>query len=258
MHEPSKPTCARKTPRAQYAQRLLGRRLLVVGVGALGTALASLLAARGFHCVTLVDPDDFSVVDDADNFAFPHRKVPAAPRTSRAKVIARRLRHALRAKGLEPEILGIHGHCEELPGEDWLRADIVLGAADHPRVRHDVAMLAKRYRKPLITGDFDTESGAWSVTFVGAHAAACPSCPVDNVPVFAAADMVRVNLGPTTAPVPRPTPTLAFAVAAAMVETLTEFAMCRLPSTLARVLSVNTREAWRGGGVPPLAVRESP
>ncbi len=257
MRESSEPASVHRTARARYAPRMLQTRLLLVGVGAIGAALASMLAEWGFRRVTLVDPDEFSSADETGNAVLPHRRVQGAPRASRAKVVARRLRRTLCAKGLETQIRGIDGHCEELPGEDWLRADIVLCVADHPRVRHDAAMLAKRYRKPLIAGDFDTESGAWSVTFVGAHAAACPSCRLDNVPVFAAADMLGVNLGSATKPAARPTPTVAFAVAAAMVEALTEFATHRLPSTLAGVMKVNTRDAWRGGEALPIALRET-
>jgi molybdopterin/thiamine biosynthesis adenylyltransferase len=239
---------------AGYAPDILDRRVLLVGAGALGSALASLLAMWGFHRATVVDPDQYEWSNATRTLDFPWRRVQAGKPAFKAAEVARHWRRRVRHRVPRPEIRAVVGFSEELPPEVWAQADVVLCAVDHPRARHDVAMLAKRHRKPLISGGFDGSSGQWTVSFVGSEAAPCPSCAWEYPPVFAASDTSCTHFGQRSleaASLPA-TPTLASAVAASMVDVLTECLMARLTPTSAWVRKADPRPRAHAGTERPL------
>ncbi len=246
------PTWFAREQLAGYPPHILTTRLLVAGAGALGSSLAALLAMWGFHRAILVDPDTYELTNAARTLDFPWRRVQAGQPVSKACELARHWRRRVQQRSLPVEITGLLGYSEELPQLIWQQAEVVLCAVDHPRARHDVAMLAKRYGKTLICGGFDGQSGQWTVTFVGADAAACPSCPLAEVPVFASSDTSCTSFGQRAAQAQSlpATPTLANAVATAMVEALTEYAIQRLAPTQAFVRKADTRPGWSSDDGP--------
>lgn len=174
---------------AGYTPEMLDTRLLILGAGALGSALAMQLSMWGFRRVTVVDFDDYEISNATRVFDFPHRAVARGERVNKASHLAATLRRRIRGLCMQPfEIASVNGYAQELAPSIWRSADVVLGAVDHPRARFDCARIARRYGRPFLSGGFDGEQATVTVRFFpGSSESACARCTHSVVPEYACA-----------------------------------------------------------------------
>jgi len=125
-------------------QKLLDARVLVIGVGGLGSPVAMYLAASGVGHLTLVDPDNVDLTNLQRQIVHTtgtigHRKIDSA---------------AQQIKALNPDI-ELTGIGRKLEGEELLeqvrRADAVVDGSDNFPTRFAVNAACVRARKPLIS-----------------------------------------------------------------------------------------------------------
>jgi adenylyltransferase/sulfurtransferase len=126
-------------------RKLLNSRVLVVGVGGLGSPVALYLAGAGVGCLTLVDPDqvDLSnlqrqILHDSEAIGLP--KVESARR---------------RLLALNPEV-EVQAIASRLEGKDLeaavARADVVIDGSDNFSTRFALNIACVRVGRPLISG----------------------------------------------------------------------------------------------------------
>jgi len=206
---------------AGYPDAILGHRLLLVGAGAVGDAIARQLAMWGFGQCTVIDPDSYELSNATRVLDFPHAAVRAGRRVGKADHVAACWRARLEAAGLAGQIDSWTGWAQEAPARLFREAALVISAVDHPRARLDVALLARRYGRPLVTGGFDAMSCQVSVDFYpGEPSAACYACSLAEVPGYAAssASCTAAGLRAQEARTVPATATLAAAAASLVVQ----------------------------------------
>lgn len=172
-----------------YDEDLLDCRVLLVGAGAVGGAVAQILAMWGFRRATVVDHDHFEPSNAARVTDFPFAEVASGAAVSKARHTAARWRERLVAAGETAEgIVGLKHYAQELDPRHWREADLAISVVDHPRARYDVARLARRYDVPLVTGGFDGEArGVSASVYPALQGAACLAC-IARAPSYAASD----------------------------------------------------------------------
>lgn len=211
---------------AGYTPEILARRLLVVGAGALGEAIALQLSMWGFARATVVDFDAYEPSNATRVLDFPHAAVRAGAIVRKSEHVVARWADRLEASATAAaDVRAVVGYAQELAPAEWLEADVVLGAVDHPRARFDVAMLARRYDQPLLMGGFDALSRGITVeAFPATRAAACARCSLSAVPTYAATETSCTAVGKRELEARRvpATPTLAAACASLMVQRLVD------------------------------------
>lgn len=126
-------------------QRLLDSRVLVVGVGGLGSPVALYLAAAGVGELLLADPDQVDLTN------LQRQIIHHAADVGRDKVASA----AERVAAINPQV-----SCRTLPvalADDALRAavaevDLVLDCSDNFATRHAVNAACVKLGKPLVSG----------------------------------------------------------------------------------------------------------
>jgi hypothetical protein len=102
------------------------------------------------------------------------------------RVWRRRLHQAGDTSG---RVHAVVGYAQEVAPAIWRRARAVLACVDHPRARFDVAMLARRYEKPLLMAAFDARAATACLEyFPAARDAACFACALGSEPTYAASE----------------------------------------------------------------------
>lgn len=149
-------------------QKLLDARVLIIGLGGLGSPAAMYLAAAGCGHLVLVD------FDSVDLSNLQRQIVHGSDDIGRAKVES--AREALRA--LNPEIR-ISAIAERLSsehlGEEIALADLVIDASDNFETRYLINELCVRTGRPLVSGAAIRMEGQVSV-FSGHDAHPCYRC----------------------------------------------------------------------------------
>ncbi len=156
---------------AEGQQRLLGARVLVVGVGGLGVPLASYLAAAGVGTLGIADGDKIML----SNL---HRQV-AYTATDVGKHKTARL--ARRIKENSPEvILTEHPRlCADNIGEIVARYDLVADGCDNFPTRYLVNAACAQARKPLVSAALSRFTGELAAFIPGG---ACYQCIWPQIP----------------------------------------------------------------------------
>ncbi|MDN5844460.1 MAG: HesA/MoeB/ThiF family protein, partial [Alcaligenaceae bacterium] len=149
--------------------RLLAARVLVVGVGGLGSPAAAYLAAAGVGCLILADDD----VVELSNLQ--RQILHTTGRLGQAK--AESGRQALAA--INPDIQ-IQTCVERLEGarlsELVAGVDLVLDCCDNFATRHAINRACVAHRKPLVSGAAIKFSGQISVYDLRRDEAPCYHC----------------------------------------------------------------------------------
>ncbi len=134
---------------AGYDPAIVEARVLLVGAGALGSALALQLSMWGFRRGAVIDPDVYEMSNATRVPDFPWERVRAGETVAKAEHVARGWGARVNAATGNAEINAEVGYLQECPAECWNAADVVLGAVDHPRARFDLVQIARRYGKPV-------------------------------------------------------------------------------------------------------------
>lgn len=233
---------------AGYGEEMLGRRIVLLGAGALGDALAVQLAMWGFSRALIVDCDSYEMSNAARVLDFPYARVRAGEIVWKAEDVASRWRTRLDAAGIAPnDVRGEVGFAQEVDPKAWRDADVVVAALDHPRARLDAARLARRYGKPIVLGGFDAVSQSVTIEiYPAAVDAACLRCTLATEPSYAAssASCTAVGLRAHEAREIPATPTLAAACASVMVQRIVDGLTHGFPSGAETTqLSIGSRSA---------------
>jgi len=210
---------------AGYRESMLAQPIVLLGAGALGSALASQLSMWGFSRATVVDPDAYELSNATRVADFPYREVRAGEAVSKARHVAARWRQRLTEAdpAAHPSIEAATCWLQELPAEHW--SGVVLAAVDHPRARMDAVRTARRYGLPAIMGGFDGRSMEVTVDVFPPHReAACYRCLTGSEPAYAAASLSCTAEALRTIEARKlpATPALAGACAALMVQRLVD------------------------------------
>lgn len=137
-------------------QKLLDARVLVIGVGGLGSPVAMYLTASGVGHLTLVDPDTVDLTN------LQRQIVHTTATVGRAKIDS--ALQQLKQLNPDVDVVGI-GH--KLEGDALLeevrRADIVIDGSDNFPTRFAVNAACVRARKPLVSAAVTRFEGQVSV-----------------------------------------------------------------------------------------------
>ncbi len=156
-------------------EKIQQSRVLVVGCGGLGNAVAPLLVAAGVGDITLVDFDEIDLSNLQRQIHFETKDVGE----NKAEVLKKHL------KNLNPNI-AIHAVSEKadeaLLSQLAKNTDMILDCTDNFAIRQAINIVAHCYKIPLISGsairfegqfaiyDFrNEESGCYHCLFDGAH-----------------------------------------------------------------------------------------
>ena len=150
-------------------QRILDARVLIIGLGGLGSPAALYLAASGVGQLTLCDPD----VVDLSNLQRQIAHSTAAIGQSKVSSASSAIR------GINPEII-----CVEVAARvqaDQLDAlvndaDVVLDCSDNFATRYAINHTCFKYGKPLVSGAAILFSGQASVFDFRVEAMPCYNC----------------------------------------------------------------------------------
>ncbi len=137
-------------------QKLLDARVLVIGVGGLGSPVAMYLASSGVGHITLVDPDTVDLTN------LQRQIVHTTETVGRAKIESA----IQQLKALNPDI-DITGIARKLEGDELLdqvrRADAVIDGSDNFPTRFAVNAACVTAKKPLISAAVTRFEGQVSV-----------------------------------------------------------------------------------------------
>ncbi len=154
--------------------RLTAARVLIVGVGGLGSPVALYLAAAGVGHITLVDDDRVDLTNLQRQIAH------TTARIGQRKVDSA----ALAMRAINPDIaveaIGIRADADLL-SELIERSDLVVDCCDNFATRHAVNRACVAYRKPLVSGAAIRFDGQLSVYDLRNDEAPCYACvfPLD-------------------------------------------------------------------------------
>lgn len=150
-------------------EKLLNARVLIIGMGGLGSPAAMYLAAAGVGSLVIVDDDDVElsnlqrqIVHDTTGIGEP--KVLSAART------LRRLN-----PDIEVETVSGRLDAEEL-GAQAARCDVVLDATDNFTSRYAINRACRRARTPLVSGAAIRWEGQVAVFDARSADAPCYQC----------------------------------------------------------------------------------
>ncbi|MFV9474412.1 HesA/MoeB/ThiF family protein [Advenella sp. RU8] len=158
-------------------QKIMSSRVLVVGVGGLGSPAAAYLAAAGVGQLVLVDDDQV----DLSNLQ--RQILHTTERIGQPKVES--ARQALQA--LNPDTV-IECHARRLDGPGLMAlvndADVVLDCTDNFLTRHHINRACVVHKKPLVSGAairFDGQIAVYDLRHENATCYACLFEPSDNL-----------------------------------------------------------------------------
>jgi molybdopterin/thiamine biosynthesis adenylyltransferase len=150
-------------------QRLLGSRVLILGMGGLGSPVAMYLAGAGVGQLVLVDPDTV----DASNL---HRQLLHRTDTlGQPKVDSARA--ALAARNPDPQIITFSHKLEEVALREQVQlADVVVDGSDNFACRVAVNQVCVDTRTPLVYGAAVGLEGQASVFRADLEDSPCYNC----------------------------------------------------------------------------------
>jgi adenylyltransferase/sulfurtransferase len=150
-------------------QKLLASRVLIVGLGGLGSPAAMYLAASGIGRLAIADGDSVDLTNLQRQIVHTTAAVGAAKTESAART--------LRALNPEIEIIPI---AQRLDGESLReqvrQADVVLDATDNFATRYAINRACVAERKPLISGAVVRMEGQVSVFRADRNDSPCYAC----------------------------------------------------------------------------------
>jgi adenylyltransferase/sulfurtransferase len=136
-------------------RRLAAARVLLVGCGALGTAVADQLVRAGVGHLTLVDRDIVELTNLQRQTLFDERD--AADETPKAVAAATRLRAANSSVEIIPRVTDVHaGNVEDLAGlrpqDSALRTDLIIDGTDNVQTRYLLNDVSVKHAIPWVYG----------------------------------------------------------------------------------------------------------
>jgi len=150
-------------------ERIMAARVLIVGVGGLGSPAALFLASAGVGDITLVDDDQVDLTNLQRQIAHTTARIGMAKIDSAAA--------AMRA--INPEVR-VHGVRERMSQESLLplvtAADVVLDCTDNYATRHAINAACVSARKPLVAGSairFDGQIAVYDTRHADSPCYAC-------------------------------------------------------------------------------------
>ncbi|MBC7202507.1 MAG: molybdopterin-synthase adenylyltransferase MoeB [Pusillimonas sp.] len=150
-------------------ERLLEARVLIVGVGGLGSPAALYLAAAGVGHITLADDDDVEISNLQRQVLHSTASV-GQPKAESGRKTLGRLNPGVDVKAYVGRLSG------KLLDEAVAQADIVLDCCDNFDTRHDINRSCVVHRRPLISGAAIRCSGQISVFDMRRPEAPCYQC----------------------------------------------------------------------------------
>ncbi|OGA09790.1 MAG: molybdopterin biosynthesis protein MoeB [Betaproteobacteria bacterium RIFCSPLOWO2_02_FULL_65_20] len=150
-------------------ERLLGSRVLVIGVGGLGSPAAIYLAAAGVGHLTLVDGDRV----DLTNLQRQILHTPATLGEPKVESARQTLRHY--NAGVEVSVVEHRAEGEALAAL-IARTDVVLDCTDNFPTRHAINRACVRHGKPLVSGAAIRFDGQVCVFDMRDSASPCYAC----------------------------------------------------------------------------------
>lgn len=158
-------------------EKILASRVLVVGLGGLGSPAAAYLASAGVGQLVLVDDDTVELSN------LQRQILHTTDRLGQSKVAS--ARQALLA--LNPE-LHIECHAKRMDGHDLLElardVDVVLDCTDNFTTRHFINQACVSLQKPLVSGAairFDGQVALYDMREPDSACYACLFPPSDNL-----------------------------------------------------------------------------
>lgn len=150
-------------------EKLRRARVLIVGVGGLGSPVAMYLAAAGVGHLTLADDDRVDLTNLQRQIAHTTQSV-GSPKVESA-------RNTLRALNPEVEVQKLAARLEgERLTDQVARADVVVDGSDNFETRFAVNRACVQARKPLVSGAVVRWEGQVSVFDVSRPDSPCYAC----------------------------------------------------------------------------------
>ncbi len=160
-------------------QALARAKVLIVGAGALGQSLASVLALSQVGELSLVDFDEFEPSNATRSPFFPTAAERAQFGNRKAAIVANKLR-AQTFWSERPRIQYACTHVQALGDAPFREASAVVSAVDDDGSREYTSALCRRYRVPLVEGGFGGQHASYAV-FRNAPEDPCWRCGVSEV-----------------------------------------------------------------------------
>jgi adenylyltransferase/sulfurtransferase len=154
-------------------------KVLIVGAGALGQSLASVLALSQVGELSLVDFDDFEPSNATRSPFFPTAAERSQFGNWKAAIVANKLR-AQTFWSDRPRIQYACSHVQALGDAPFREASAVVSAVDDDGSREYMSALSRRYRIPLVEGGFGGQQASYAV-FRNAPEDPCWRCGVSDV-----------------------------------------------------------------------------
>jgi molybdopterin/thiamine biosynthesis adenylyltransferase len=150
-------------------QRLLNARVLIIGLGGLGSPAALYLAASGVGHLTLCDDDQVELSNLQRQIAHSTKSIGCSKVSSAKSAIL----------NINPDIhcvdIALRGNLSEL--NEWIsKADVVLDCSDNFPTRYAINQACLTNRKPLVSGAAIQFSGLVAVFDFRNVQSACYNC----------------------------------------------------------------------------------
>lgn len=141
---------------AGYNPKLLAQmRVLLVGAGALGQNIGLNLALCQVGHLCLVDFDQFEPHNATRSPCFPSLSERKRWGNSKAQVVAKKLRNFV-TWSKSPKVTCLDGPIQQFGDGPFRDATIVVSAVDSNEARAYLGMMARKHRRPLVEGGFDS------------------------------------------------------------------------------------------------------
>lgn len=165
-------------------RRLLNAHALIVGCGALGCAIADLLARAGTGTITIVDRDVVEVTNLQRQTLFDERH--ARDTAPKAEAAADRLRRVNSTVRIRPIIADFtHANAESVLGpDDAPRPDVLLDGTDNLATRYLLNDLSVRHSIPYVYGGAVSSRGM-TMTLLPRSGGPCLRCVYPDLPADA-------------------------------------------------------------------------
>lgn len=163
-------------PKFDFAGQLAlkNARVLIIGLGGLGSPVSLYLAAAGVGCLVLVDDDDVDVSNLQRQIVHSEKDVGLSKVASAAETLRR----------LNPTI-EIHTKEERLEGDVLLKAveqaDVVIDCTDNFSTRFEINRASVASKTPLVSGAAIRMEGQVSVFDSSREGAPCYQCLYSDV-----------------------------------------------------------------------------
>ena len=150
-------------------EKLTKSRVLIIGLGGLGSPVAMYLAASGIGELVLCDSDNVDLTNLQRQTIHNTETIGMSKVQSATKAIAK----------INPEIsvVPIQEYVDEKRLQELIReVDIVIDASDNFATRHTINQVCVTYKKPLVSGSAIRFNGQISVFDLSNSASPCYHC----------------------------------------------------------------------------------